>query len=463
MRRAPDVVAGAGAPPDDFLVAYFSAEFGLDESLPIYSGGLGILAGDHLKSASELGVPLVGDRPHLLPRLLPPAARRGRPAGRALSAQRQRAGCRSTLVPMAPEVVLADDDGRLVPVRIGVWRAQVGRVSLYLLDTKIEGNPDWARDVTDTLYGGDRSNRLRQELVLGIGGVRVLRRLGLAPTVFHMNEGHSAFLQLERLRELVEEEGVDRDDALERLRGLDRLHDAHAGAGRKRGVRLRARAAATSGALVERCGFAWAEFAELGKVDARRHELRAHAVRAADVGATRTASPSCTARCRARCGTRSGPIGRSTRCRSRRSRTACTPARGSAASSRSMLGCVGAEAPARARARRRGALDGAPRREARGCSSSSRGHAARRGLDPDALTIGFARRFATYKRAGLLFGQPERLARLLGDPDRPVQILARGQGAPRRRGRQGRHPAAWSTSRATPGAGRMSSSSRTTR
>ena len=98
-----------------------------------------------------------------------------------------------------------------MPVRIGVWRAQVGRVSLYLLDTKIEGNPDWARDVTDTLYGGDRENRLRQELVLGIGGVRVLRRLGLAPTVFHMNEGHSAFLQLERLRELVEEDGLDRD------------------------------------------------------------------------------------------------------------------------------------------------------------------------------------------------------------------------------------------------------------
>ena len=144
---------------------------------------------------------------------------------------------------MAPVVELTNDDGNLVPVRIGVWRAQVGQVSLYLLDTKIEGNPDWARAVTDTLYGGDRENRLRQELVLGVGGVRVLRRLGLAPTVFHMNEGHSAFLQLERLRVLVEEEGLDRDARNGSPAQLDRLHDAHAGARRQRGLRPGARRA----------------------------------------------------------------------------------------------------------------------------------------------------------------------------------------------------------------------------
>jgi glycogen phosphorylase len=202
--------------PDDFLVAYFSAEFGLDESLPVYSGGLGILAGDHLKAASELGVPLVG---------VGLFYRRGYFRQRLDENDRQlerfprndTSRLPLTLVPMAPVVELADDDGNLVPVRIGVWRAQVGRVSLYLLDTKIEGNPDWARDVTDTLYGGGRANRLRQELVLGVGGVRVLRRLGLAPTVFHMNEGHSAFLQLERLRALVEEDGLDQTRALERL------------------------------------------------------------------------------------------------------------------------------------------------------------------------------------------------------------------------------------------------------
>jgi glycogen phosphorylase len=119
---------------------------------------------------------------------------------------------------MAPVVELADDDGNLVPVRLGVWRARVGRISLYLLDTKVEGNSEWARDVTDRLYGGDRENRLRQELVLGVGGVRVLRRLGIEPSVFHMNEGHSAFLQLERMRELVEDQGLSADEALEHLR-----------------------------------------------------------------------------------------------------------------------------------------------------------------------------------------------------------------------------------------------------
>src|SRR5262249_56382411 len=99
---------------------------------------------------------------------------------------------------------------------LGVWRVRVGRTFLYLIDTEVEGNPDWA--VTDTLYGGDRANRLRQEVLLGIGGVRVLRGLGLEPTVFHLNEGHSAFLQLERMRELVEEHGLSADEALEQLR-----------------------------------------------------------------------------------------------------------------------------------------------------------------------------------------------------------------------------------------------------
>ena len=128
-------------------------------------------------------------------------------------------------------------------MRLGVWRVRVGRASLYLIDTQVEGNPDWA--VTDTLYGGDRANRLRQEVVLGVGGVRVLRRLGLDPTVFHLNEGHSAFLQLERMRELVEEQGLSPDEAHRAAARVDRLHDAHAGAGRERGVRPGARPASS--------------------------------------------------------------------------------------------------------------------------------------------------------------------------------------------------------------------------
>ena len=250
--------------PEDFLVAYFSAEFGLDESLPTYSGGLGILAGDHLKSASELGVPLVGI---------------GLNYFRGYFRQRLDDGDRQTeryprndsvrlpltLVPMAPSVLLADDDGNLTKVRIGVWLAKVGRVRLYLLDTKIEGNPDWARDVTNTLYGGDRQNRLRQELVLGVGGVRVLRALGLRPSVFHMNEGHSAFLQLERLRELVEDEGVDRDEALERIRASS-VFTTHTPVPAGNEVFEPELVRRYLAPLVERCGFEWDEFVSLGKL-----------------------------------------------------------------------------------------------------------------------------------------------------------------------------------------------------
>src|SRR5262249_10729796 len=168
--------------PSDLLVAYFSAEFGLDESLPIYSGGLGVLAGDYLKAASELGLPLVG---------IGLFYRRGYFQQRLDENDRQIQHYPLTdtsrlpleLVPMAPVVDLADDNGELVPVRLGVWRVRVGRAFLYLIDTEVEGNPDWA--VTDTLYGGDRANRLRQEVLLGIGGVRVLPRPRPQPTLLH--------------------------------------------------------------------------------------------------------------------------------------------------------------------------------------------------------------------------------------------------------------------------------------
>src|SRR5882672_7028872 len=251
--------------PRDFLVAYFSAEFGLDESLPVYSGGLGILAGDHLKAASELGVPLVGiglyySRGYFRQRL----DENDRQVERYPRNDTNRLPL--TLVPMAPVVELADEAGNLVPIRIGVGRAQVGTVPLYLLDTKIEGNPDWARAITDTLYGGGRENRLRQELLLGVGGVRVLRRLGLAPTVFHLNEGHSAFLQLERLRSLVEDDGFDHALALDRLR-TSTVFTTHTPVPAGNEVFDPQLVELNVGSLVERCGLSWPEFAELGKVE----------------------------------------------------------------------------------------------------------------------------------------------------------------------------------------------------
>ncbi|MGH2998564.1 MAG: alpha-glucan family phosphorylase [Gaiellaceae bacterium] len=411
--------------PADFLVAYFSAEFGLDESLPIYSGGLGILAGDHLKSASELGVPLVAV---------------GLNYFRGYFRQRLDEGDRQveryprndsvrlplTLVPMAPTVELADEGGNLVPVRIGVSRALVGRVSLYLLDTKVEGNPEWARDVTTTLYGGDRLNRLRQELVLGIGGLRVLRQLGLAPTVFHMNEGHSAFFQLERLRELVEDEGVERDAALDRLRAST-VFTTHTPVPAGNEVFDPELLRPNLAPLVERCGFAWDEFVELGKVRpddgfgmtpfALRTSAYANGVSKLHAAVSREMWhdlwPDLPVD--------EVPI------------TSIT----NGVHVRTWLGgelegVLGTNTPTLDRAfdlsdedlwvAHRGA-------KVRLLEFISRTRGAPE-LDPEALTIGFARRFATYKRAGLLFSQAERLAALLGNPDRPMQILVAGKAHP---------------------------------
>src|SRR5206468_720781 len=181
-------------------VAYFSAEFGLHESLPIYSGGLGILAGDHLKSASELGIPLcaVG------------LLYRNGYFQQYLSADgwQQEAYPELDFYNFAVEP-MRYTDGSPVHVRVDlpenavfckVWRANVGRIPLYLLDTNLQENAPADRDITARLYGSGSELRIKQELVLGIGGVRALQALNIQPNVFHMNEGHSAFLALERVK-----------------------------------------------------------------------------------------------------------------------------------------------------------------------------------------------------------------------------------------------------------------------
>jgi glycogen phosphorylase len=411
---------------DGFLVAYFSAEFGLDQSLPVYSGGLGILAGDHLKAASELGVPLVG---------VGLFYRRGYFRQRLDEDDRQleryprndTSRLPLTLVPMAPVVELADEAGNPVPIRVAVWRAQVGRVSLYLLDTKIEGNPDWARDVTDTLYGGDRQNRLRQELVLGLGGVRVLRRLGLEPTVFHLNEGHSAFLQLERLRELIDEQGVDREAAVERLRAST-VFTTHTPVPAGNEVFDPELVRRNVEGLIARCGFSWEEFAALGKVHEEEEVfgLTPFALRTSAYanGVSEL----------------HGAVSREMwhdlwpdRLVDEVPITSIT----NGVHARTWISdeleeLLGYTAPDFAGASE--LPDDVVWLAHRAAKVRMLEFIARTrgvdGLDPDALTIGFARRFATYKRAGLLFSRPERLARLLTDPDRPLQILVAGKAHP---------------------------------
>jgi len=196
------------------LIAYFCAEFGLHESLPIYSGGLGILAGDHCKTASDLRLPFVG---------VGLLYRQGYFQQEIDAEGRQRAIFSDhDFEPLPVETVAAPGGGELRvrlalpgrPLELKLWRARVGHVSLYLLDADVAENAPEDRDITHRLYGGDRGTRLEQELVLGIGGARALATLGLEPACWHMNEGHAAFLSLERVRRRVAE-GVPYAAALE--------------------------------------------------------------------------------------------------------------------------------------------------------------------------------------------------------------------------------------------------------
>jgi len=200
------------------LIAYFSAEYGIHESLPIYSGGLGVLSGDHVKTASDMGIPLVGvgllyKQGYFTQRLNAEGWQEAvyynldfsqLPLNKALSKEGEQI------------VIDVDLPGRKVFANL--WFVQVGRVRVYLLDTNIEKNHPEDRWFTSQLYGGDQETRITQEILLGMGGVKALQKLGLSPTIWHMNEGHSVFMALERIRELVEREGLSFSEALEYVR-----------------------------------------------------------------------------------------------------------------------------------------------------------------------------------------------------------------------------------------------------
>src|ERR1700752_3685233 len=202
----------------DHPVAYFCAEFGVHTSLPLYSGGLGILAGDHLKSASDLGLPLVA---------VGLLYRYGYFRQRLRNDGWQEEHYGETFPNDLPIHLIKNADNTPLRVEVlirernvlaQVWRADVGRVALYLLDTNIPENAETDRWVTGHLYGGDRETRIVQEMLLGIGGVRLLRKLGVSPHVFHLNEGHSAFLTLELAREIVKSEQQPFAAAIERVK-----------------------------------------------------------------------------------------------------------------------------------------------------------------------------------------------------------------------------------------------------
>ncbi len=203
------------SPLQDGPIAYFSAEFGFHESFPNYSGGLGILSGDHCKSASDLGLNFLAIG--LLYKdgyFLQEINKDGWQESKQLNQNFSHLPVRDTLdKDGAPLVVTVDMAGRQVKAK--VWQLAVGRITLYLLDTCIPENSPEDQKITAQLYGGDHDMRVQQEIVLGIGGVHALSALGIKPSVFHMNEGHAAFCALERIRRRVEEDGLDFYSALQ--------------------------------------------------------------------------------------------------------------------------------------------------------------------------------------------------------------------------------------------------------
>jgi starch phosphorylase len=441
-------------------IAYFSAEFGIHESVPVYSGGLGVLAGDHLKSASDLGLPLVG---------VSLMYREGyfRQYLNVDGWQQERYPENDFF--NLPLIAKTDKDGKPLTVSVRlpgrevharIWKINVGRISLFLLDSNIQQNSPEDRKITAQLYGGDTNTRIQQEILLGIGGLRALRVLGKEPTVCHMNEGHSAFAALERARLLVEEKGLDFATAIETVKagtvftthtpvpagndafppqmidqyfgdfmkslkvdrhaflslgrenshnegenfsmtvlairtanvsnGVSKLHGAVSRRMWKNifpgipeaeipiksitnGVHTQTWVAAEIAALYDRyLGDAWRE-----KPTAFEVWQRAEHIPDAELWRTHE------------------------RCRER------------------------LVALARVRLQKQRERLGATRAEI---------VAAEEVLDPEALTIGFARRFATYKRGTLVFRNLERLNAILNNKDRPVQLIFSGKAHPKDHG-----------------------------
>ena len=442
--------------PSRPLVAYFSLEFGLTESLPIYSGGLGILAGDHLKSASDLGVPLVGvgllyQKGYFRQYLTSDGWQQERRPSNDFSVMPLRPCYSGDGTPVRVRVELA---GRVLLLR--PWRVQVGRVTLLLLDANIPENPSDLRDITGELYGGDSEMRIRQEIVLGVGGIRALLALDLRPGVFHMNEGHCAFLGLERIRQLIHEQQASFHEALE-IVAASGIFTTHTPVPAGIDVFSPDQIERYFASFRETFGLTREEFLDLGRVQPGRTDeffnMAVLALRTASVvnGVSRLHARISRAMWRnlwPGVPTDEIPIAHVT--------NGVHPQSWISNEMRhiydSYLGPGWAEQSGdtrvwrrseqipteelwRTHERRRERLVAFSRRRLalqlrrRGAGVTEVAE-AEQALDPKALTIGFGRRFATYKRATLLLRDPVRLERILNAPGRPVQILFAGKAHP---------------------------------
>jgi starch phosphorylase len=439
------------------VIAYFCAEYGIHESLPVYSGGLGILAGDHLKSASDLGVPLVGvgllyQKGYFRQYL-------------NVDGWQQEVYSENDFYNMPIELI-TKDNGQ--PIKIGVefpgrevkaqiWSVSVGRIKLYLLDTNIEENTPDDRMMTSILYGGDLETRICQEILLGIGGLRALLALGIEPTVCHMNEGHAAFMGLERIRLLKNKADISFDQALEATKSgsIFTIHTPVKAGNDEFPPEMMEKYFAN---YYPRLGINKEQFLALGRITASDDKE----VFKMPVLALRLSSY----------------------------RNGVSKLHGDV--SRKMWSVLWPEVPNEevpitsitngvhikswlseemnllyerylgdnwseeiVDGLNREAIDQIPDEEFWRIHQRSRESLVtfsrarlmeqlqRRGtyhtelnwaeevLDPEALTIGFARRFTTYKRGNLLFKDPGRLVKLLNDPERPVQIILAGKAHPK--------------------------------
>lgn len=443
--------------PGEPVIAYFSAEFGITECIPIYSGGLGMLAGDHLKSASALGLPLVGvgllyQKGYFHQYLNPDGwQQESTPENdfynmpiRLVHNEREE-----------PLKIAVEFPGRKVFAQ--VWKAQIGRISLYLLDANVAENSEEDQDIGDQLYGGDTEMRIKQEILLGIGGMRALNALGIEPEVCHMNEGHSAFLGLERIRAIIERHGLSFKEARE-IAAAGNVFTTH--------TPVPAGHDYFSPELMKKyfedyhplLGLTFNELLGFGRLNPfDEKEPFCMTILAIRLSAFRNG----VAKLHGKVSRKMWqglwphvpqdevPIGHVT-----------NGIHSNSYISKEMaqlfdryLGEKWREQPGekdawkgvrdiplvelwRTQEIRRERLVAFTRRRLtaqfrRKGASAAEIQAAEEVLSPDALTIGFARRFATYKRAALLLRDEERLKKLFSDPGRPIQIIFAGKAHPK--------------------------------
>ena len=438
-------------------VAYFSAEFGIHESLPIYSGGLGVLSGDHVKSASSLGLPFVA-----IGLFYSQGYFRQYLDGDGYQGE----DYVDTKVEDLPIQEATTEDGSPIIIRLNtrdgellakVWKMQVGRVRLYLLDCNLEGNRPEDRQLTSRLYGGDTRCRIRQELVLGVGGVKALRALGIHPGVYHLNEGHSAFGPLEVIRMKMEDDGLTFEDAVRDV-AFQTVFTTHtpvpAGHDRFEPELVEEHL----GPLRDELGLTEEQLLSLGRVDPQNAE-EPFCMTIIGLKLSRTAnavsnlhgvvSRRMWAHLWPWRAEEEIPIGHITNGVHTQSWLAdqilplydrlfepnWKERLGEPSTWQNIYKVDSGELWEIHNTLKTLMISFVRRRVVAQCRRRGEGEStldwARSVLDPNVLTIGFARRFATYKRANLIFDDLDRIGEIINDPQRPIQLIFSGKAHPK--------------------------------